>query len=47
MSVITQDRTSALMLAARKGKTEVAVELMKAGANVNMQTKVCHIMYML
>ena len=40
MSVITQDGYSALMWAARKGKTEVVVELVKAGANVDMQDNV-------
>ena len=40
MSVITQLGYSALMEAARKGKTEV-VELVKARANVNMQDNVC------
>ena len=41
MSIITQDGYSALMFAAEEGKTEVVVELVKAGANVDMQTKVC------
>ena len=41
MSVITQDGQSALMMAARCGKTDVAVELLKAGANVDMQNNVC------
>ena len=41
MSVITQDGHSALMEAAREGKTEVVVELVKAGANVDIQNKVC------
>ena len=41
MSVITQDGQSALMMAARCGKTDVAVELVKAGANVDMQDNVC------
>ena len=40
MSVITQDGYSALMLAAMEGETEVVVELVKAGANVDMQSKV-------
>ena len=43
MSVITQDGDSALMKAARWGKTEVIAELVKAGANVDMQTKVCYL----
>ena len=41
MSVITQNEWYALMLAARKGKAEVVVELVKAGANVDMHTEVC------
>ena len=41
MSVITQRGWSALMRAAREGKTEAVVELVKAGANVDMQDKVC------
>ena len=45
----TQDGWSALIWAARKGKTEVVVELVKAGANVDMQTEVCqyiiHVQY--
>ena len=41
MSVITQWKYSALMFAAREGKTEVVVELVKAGANVNMSNTVC------
>ena len=40
MSVITQDGVSVLMKAAREGKTEVVVELVKAGANMDVQTKV-------
>ena len=41
ISVITQNGYSALMLAAGEGKTEVCVELVKAGANVDMQSEVC------
>ena len=37
MSVITQREYFALMFAAREGKTEIVVELVKAGANVDMQ----------
>ena len=44
MYVITQDGISALMLAANMGETEVLVELVKAGANVDMQNKVCTFM---
>ena len=41
MSVITQGGVSALTFAAMEGKTEVVVELVKAGANVDVQSKVC------
>ena len=41
VSVITQGEVSALMVAAMKGKTKVLLELVKAGANVEMQTEVC------
>ena len=40
LSVITQDGESALMMAVRKGMTEVASLLLKAGANVHLQNKV-------
>ena len=40
MSVITQDGESALMMAARRGRTEVVSLLLKAGANVHVQNKV-------
>ena len=45
MSVITQEGWSALMSAASKCKTEAVVELVKAGASVDMQTKVCQYIY--
>ena len=41
MSVITQDGASALMYAVHYGKTEVVVELVKAGANMDLQDTVC------
>ena len=41
MSVITQDGESALMMAAREGRTEVVSLLLKAGANTDLQNKVC------
>ena len=41
MSVITQYGISALIYAAGWGKTEVVVELVKAGANLNLQNTVC------
>ena len=44
MSVIThvQDGASPLMAAAQTGKTDVVVELLRAGADINLQSKVCH-----
>ena len=42
MSVIIQGGFSALLLASTKGETEVVIELVKAGANVDVPTKVCH-----
>ena len=35
------------MEAAKWGKTEVVVELVKAGANVDMQTEVCQILFVI
>ena len=43
MSIITQDGYSALMWAAVRGKTEVVVELVKAGANVDVRDRVCQV----
>ena len=40
MSVITQDRESPLMVAARWGRTEVVSLLVKAGAALDLQNKV-------
>ena len=37
---ITQYGDSALMLAAWRGRTEVVMELVKAGANLDLQNKV-------
>ena len=45
MSVMSQEGDSALMGAAREGKTEVVVELVMAGANVEMQNEVCQHIY--
>ena len=42
MSIITQDGMSAVHLAAWTEKTDVVVELVKNGANLNLQNKVCH-----
>ena len=39
-SLLTQNGESALMIAARCGKTETVVELVKTGANVHLQDKV-------
>ena len=40
--IIIQEGASALMLAAGLGKTEVVVELVKAGADMEMQNEVCN-----
>ena len=40
MSVITQDGESALTMAVREGRMEVASLLLKAGANIHLQDKV-------
>ena len=42
ISIITQSGWSALMEAADNCRTEVVVELVKAGANVDLQNYVCH-----
>ena len=42
MSIITQDGISALHLAVVMGRTDVVVELVKNGANLNLQDEVCH-----
>ena len=39
-SLVTQKGWSALMMSAKVGRTDVVVELVKAGANVDMQEKV-------
>ena len=41
MSVITQDGQFALLLAAYSGPIEVVQLLVKAGANLDLQNKVC------
>ena len=41
MSVITQAGYSVLMTAAHWGMTEVVSQLLKAGANIDQQDKVC------
>ena len=43
--VITQYGDTALMRAARYCESEAVVELVKAGANVNLQNNVCHCIY--
>ena len=40
MSVITQYENSALMVAARDGRTEVVSLLLEAGANIDLQNEV-------
>ena len=48
MSFIKQDGKTALMVAAAGGHGEIALELMKAGADITLQDKVCHnILYVL
>ena len=42
MSVITQNGQSPLMEAAQWDKTEAVVELVKSGADLNLQDTVCH-----
>ena len=42
MSIITQDGETALMGAAWRGYTEIVDVLVKAGANKDLQDKVCH-----
>ena len=44
LSLISQDGNSALMEAAYWGKTDIVVELVKAGANLDLQNKVCLVM---
>ena len=44
LSLISQDGDSALMEAAYYGETDVVVELVKAGANLDLQNKVCPVM---
>ena len=41
MSVITQRGWSALIHAAYRGHTETVAELVKAGADMNLQNNVC------
>ena len=41
MSVITQDGWSALYWATSEGYTEIIQQLVKAGANLDLQDKVC------
>ena len=41
ISVITQDGDSGLYWAAYRGDTEVIQQLVKAGANLDLQNKVC------
>ena len=39
-AIITQNGDSALMISARKGRTEVVSLLLEAGANIHLQNKV-------
>ena len=45
MSVITQYGFTALMYAANMDRTEAVVELVKGGADLNLQNKVCHMLH--
>ena len=45
MSVIAQDGWSALMEATMWGKTEVVVQLAKAGASMDMENDVCKFLH--
>ena len=40
MSVITQYKDTALMMAVREGRTEVVLLLLEAGANIHLQNEV-------
>ena len=42
MSVITQYGHTALMVAAKLDRTGAVVELVKCGADLNLQNTVCH-----
>ena len=44
LTLITQNGYSALMEAAWPGRTDVVVELVKEGANLDLQNKVCIVM---
>ena len=41
LSVTAQDGETALILAARQGRTDVVVGLVRGGANFDLQDKVC------
>ena len=41
LSVTAQDGETALMIAAVYGRTDVVVELVRGGANLDLQKKVC------
>ena len=45
MSVITQNGYSPLMWAAILDNTEAVVELVKSGADLNLQDTVCHMLH--
>ena len=44
LSLNSQNGNSALIEAAKAGKTDIVVELVKAGANLDLQNKVCPVM---
>ena len=41
LSATAQDGETALIQAARRGSTDVVVELVRGGANLDLQNKVC------
>ena len=41
LSVTAQDGDTALILAVWEGRTDVVVELVRGGANLDLQNKVC------
>ena len=45
ISVITQDGCTALMLAAQWDRVGAVVELVKSGADLNLQDTVCHMLH--
>ena len=44
LSVTAQDGDTALIRAARRDRTDMVVELVRGGANLDLQDKVCWVM---